>query len=44
MAAPHVSGTAALIASVFPALAADPAALKARLLATGKPDIGDGRA
>ncbi len=38
MAAPHVSGTAALIASVFPSLAADPAALKARLLATGKPD------
>ena len=38
MAAPHVSGTAALIASAFPALAADPNALKARLLATGKPD------
>ena len=38
MAAPHVSGTAALVASVFPSLAADPAALKARLLATGKPD------
>jgi subtilisin family serine protease len=38
MAAPHVSGTAALIASVFPSLAADPNALKARLLSTGKPD------
>jgi hypothetical protein len=38
MAAPHVSGTAALIASVVPALAADPNALKARILATGKPD------
>ncbi len=38
MAAPHVSGTAALIASAFPSLAADPNALKARLLGTGKPD------
>ena len=38
MAAPHVSGTAALIASVLPSLAADPNALKARLLSTGKPD------
>ena len=38
MAAPHVSGTAALIASAFPSLAADPAALKARLLSTGKLD------
>ena len=38
MAAPHVSGTAALVASVFPSLAADPDALKARLLSTGKPD------
>jgi len=38
MAAPHVSGTAALVASAFPWLAADPNALKARLLATGKPD------
>ena len=38
MAAPHVSGTAALIASVIPGLASDPNALKARLLATGKPD------
>jgi subtilisin family serine protease len=38
MAAPHVSGTAALVASVFPSLAADTAALKARLLSTGKPD------
>jgi len=38
MAAPHVSGTAALVASVFPSLAADPNALKARLLSTGKPD------
>ena len=38
MAAPHVTGTAALVATVFPALAADPNGLKARLLATGKPD------
>ena len=38
MAAPHVTGTAALVASVFPALAADPNGLKARVLATGKPD------
>jgi subtilisin family serine protease len=38
MAAPHVSGTAALVASLFPVLAADPNGLKARLLATGKPD------
>ena len=38
MAAPHVSGTAALVVSAFPSLAADPNALKARLLSTGKPD------
>ncbi|MFL5777452.1 MAG: S8 family peptidase [Chloroflexota bacterium] len=37
MAAPHVSGSAALAAAVHPAIAADPVALKARLLATGKP-------
>ena len=36
MAAPHVSGVAALAISRLPALAANPAALKARLLATGK--------
>ncbi len=36
MAAPHVTGTAALVASKWPALAADPLALKARLLASGK--------
>jgi subtilisin family serine protease len=38
MAAPHVSGTAALVASVFPGLLTDPNALKAHILATGKPD------
>jgi hypothetical protein len=38
MAAPHVSGTAALVASAFPWLAADPNALKSRLLSSGKPD------
>jgi hypothetical protein len=36
MATPHVTGSAALVVSLFPALAADPVALKARLLATGK--------
>lgn len=38
MAAPHVSGTAALVASVWPSVAADPVALRSRLLNTGKPD------
>ncbi len=38
MAAPHVTGIAALVASVCPALAADPTALKARILGSGKPD------
>ncbi len=36
MAAPHVTGIAALIASVSPEIAADPAAIKARILAAGK--------
>jgi subtilisin family serine protease len=36
MAAPHVTGVAALIASYAPSLATDPIALRARLLATGK--------
>ena len=38
MAAPHVTGSAALVASMWPSLGADPIALKARLLASGKPD------
>ena len=37
MAAPHVTGSAALVASVLPSLASDPLALKTRLLETGKP-------
>ena len=37
MAAPHVSGIAALIGSMDPDLLADPVALRARILATGKP-------
>ncbi len=44
MAAPHVSGTAALVASMWPTLAANPVAMKARLMATGKIDpitVGD---
>ena len=36
MAAPHVAGVAALVASFVPSLAADPLALRARVLATGK--------
>ncbi len=36
MAAPHATGVAALIASNTPSLAADPVAMRARLLATGK--------
>ena len=36
MAAPHVTGVAALVASSVPSLAANPTALRARLLATGK--------
>ena len=38
MAAPHVTGTAALVASYVPGMAADPVALKARLLGSAKPD------
>ena len=38
MAAPHVSGTAALVASYVPGLAGDPIALKARILGSAKPD------
>ncbi|MFL5675621.1 MAG: S8 family serine peptidase [Chloroflexota bacterium] len=38
MATPHVSGVAALVASVLPALADDPVALRARILGSGKPD------
>jgi subtilisin family serine protease len=37
MAAPHVTGVAALAASVKPSLLADPVALKKRVLDTGKP-------
>jgi len=37
MATPHVSGVAALVASVWPSLADDPAALRARILGSGKP-------
>ena len=38
MAAPHVTGTAALVASYLPALAANPIALRARILGSGKAD------
>lgn len=37
MAAPHVAGVAALVASVEPELLSDPVALKNRILDTGKP-------
>ena len=40
MAAPHATGVAALAASVRPALLDDPAALKARVMASGKPLAG----
>ncbi len=40
MAAPHVTGTAALVASAIPTLASDPIALKARLLGSAKPAPG----
>ena len=43
MAAPHVTGTAALVASVFPALAADPNALKARAAGDRQARRGDDR-
>ena len=36
MAAPHVSGAAALVVSMLPALAADPVALRSRLITSGK--------
>jgi subtilisin family serine protease len=36
MAAPHAAGVAALVLSASPGLGADPAALRARLLASGK--------
>jgi subtilisin family serine protease len=36
MAAPHVTGTAALVASYIPGIAADPVALNTRLLGSGK--------
>jgi subtilisin family serine protease len=38
MASPHVTGTAALVASVLPSVAADPIAMKARLLGSAKRD------
>ena len=38
MAAPHVTGTAALVASYVPGMAGDPIALKARILGSAKPD------
>lgn len=37
MAAPHVAGVAALVASHVPSLLADPLAMRARLLASGRP-------
>ena len=37
MATPHVSGVAALLASVWPSMTDDPAILKARILGSGKP-------
>ena len=37
MAAPHVTGTAALIASALPSLAADPVALAADCISAGRP-------
>ena len=44
MAAPHVTGVAALVASMLPALADDPVALRARLLGSGKAMPRHGRA
>ena len=40
MAAPHVTGVAALVISRLPGLASNPAAVKARILATGKSVTG----
>ncbi len=40
MAAPHVTGVAALVISQLPGLASNPAAVKARILATGKSVAG----
>ena len=39
MATPHVSGSAALGASLWPSLLASPTAMKARLMSSGKPDV-----
>jgi subtilisin family serine protease len=38
MAAPHVSGVAALVASVWPSIADDPTVLRARIVDSGKAD------
>jgi subtilisin family serine protease len=38
MAAPHVTGTAALVASALPSLANDPLALRSKIIMGGKPE------